>query len=361
MARLSRFALVLVLVPVACGKIKAPGDETTVDAPVADARPIDASEHLTPPVAALTTLGFAGTSVQCTVATPASGPGTISYQAAWTLSGFPFTDATTTMFAGDTLPGTVTHDNGVATCTLFATNGTETVSAAAVSTMPFKARLAYVASGLDAATLQTIDLDTFAVTTIGSFGVTYEFGDIAWDAVHQKLFMVDGRGAEALYTVNVATGSATEIGAYGLADMFGLGFDGSGNLYGGVQNPAAGVATLQLANQATGAMTGIGGTVGISGLAFDTKRSMMVALAVGSTNGQLQSVDLATGSQTQLSSDGTLNDLGLTYDPLTDAFYAADFSGNLYRYDPANGYTRTLVHAFAGGEFTGIAMILPPP
>jgi len=40
--------------------------------------------------------------------------------------------------------------------------------------------------------------------------------------------------------------------------------------------------------------------------------------------------------------EGFINNCGLGYDPTLDLYWAIDWSGDLYSYDPNNGYTRTL-------------------
>jgi hypothetical protein len=54
-------------------------------------------------------------------------------------------------------------------------------------------------------------------------------------------------------------------------------------------------------------------------------------------------IDRMTGAPTILSNAGFINNCGLAYDPFMDLFWAIDWSGDLFTYDPNAGYTRTLV------------------
>jgi hypothetical protein len=361
MARLHVHALALAaaIAPLGCGKVTDP-DATKVDAISIDAFVPPDAEHLSKPVASITTQGIAGTTLQCVASTPATGAGTVEQIASWQINGEPFTTATTTAIAGDTIPLLTVHTNDVAQCTLFATNGTETTASDPVSTDPFKPRLAYaIEQGSNE--LETIDLDSFATTPIGKLDVNFAFGDIAWDATNQKLYMVDGEGgngsnSNALYTIDVTTGKTTLIGVHGVPDLGALSFDGSGQLYAGsfLGNE------LRLVNTTSSLMTTIGTTSFSSdGFAFDTKRQLMMTMVGGA--GQMSTLDLSTGVPTQVSADGGLNDFGMTYDPFVDRLEVIDFNGSTFRYDPNNNYTRQQLQTLTNQRICGLAMILPPP
>jgi hypothetical protein len=185
--------------------------------------------------------------------------------------------------------------------------------------------------------LQKIDMPTLTITDIGPLGVTFSYGDLAWNPYTSTLYMVDGRGAQSLYTVNVTTGAATLVGSHGITDLFGLAFDTlNATLYAtGFNN-----TTLYSLNPATGAATAIGSTiVRLGALAYDSRRDMLVGFNDGP--GDLYQVNINTGATTLLASPGSNNDSGATYDPGLDRLFDADVNGNLYSYHIASGYVRT--------------------
>jgi hypothetical protein len=187
--------------------------------------------------------------------------------------------------------------------------------------------------------LRAIDPITHALTDIGPLGAGFDFGDLAWDGTTATLWMIDGRPLEALYTVNVNTGAASLVGIHGVEDLFGLAFDTStGTLYGSGESPTG----LYTMNQLTGMETFIGDPlVAADGLTYDSLRDQLVGLEAG--GGELNLIDRVTGAPTLLSSQGFINNCGLAYDPFLDLYWAIDWSGDLYTYDPNAGYTRTLV------------------
>jgi hypothetical protein len=346
---MSRLAWLVILVA-ACGQVKSSNpDGSTIDSP---------GNPITPAAIQVTQHPIAGGPVSCTITRPASGgSGTLTSHATWTLDNGAFAATATTAFTDDTIPGDQTHTGHVFACTVVSTDGQSTAMSASASTT-VEGRFAFVVN--DATTsLMKIDLDTNTLTNIGSLGVQYEFGDLAWDPATQTLFMVDGRttaNSKALYRLNITTGAATLVGSHGQTDMFALGFDPtSGKLFGAVKGTVA--PTLFLMNTITGAATQIGGTTSYEGLAFDTKRSQMIAIEAGAA--AIASVDTATGATTQLASPGSTNDSGMTYDPFIDRFWVADLNGNLFQYDPTNTFARITAHTFTGNGFSAIALQIP--
>jgi hypothetical protein len=205
--------------------------------------------------------------------------------------------------------------------------------------------------------LKKIDLPTLTVTNIGSLGVTFSFGDLAWNPYTSTLYMIDGRGAQSLYTVNVTTGAATLVGSHGITDLFGLAFDIANNtLYAAT---FSGSYTLYSMNTATGAATAIGSTgVSLGALAYDSRRNMLIGVNDGS--GSLYQINISTGATTLLASPGNTNDSGATYDALQDRLLDADYSGNLFSYNVANGYTRTTLLTGLGAN-DGLANLSAVP
>lgn len=187
--------------------------------------------------------------------------------------------------------------------------------------------------------LRALDPFTLTFTDIGPLGVGFDFGEVAWDDTNGVLWMIDGRPLEALYTVNINTGAASLVGIHGIEDLFGLAHDPTTNtLYGSGESPTGFYSMSMM----TGAPTLIGDPLhAADGLTYDSTRDQIVALAGG--GGELYSIDRMTGGVTILSNQGFINNCGLAYDPFQDLFWAIDWSGDLYTYDPNAGYTRSLV------------------
>ncbi len=361
---MARF-LLLALALVGCGKVT---DPDAVDGSIhGDGTGLDAHVGVTKPVAKLASVAIAGAGATCAIGTASTGPGTITYVTSWSINGFPFTSATTTTLPNDTLPPSITHTGDVVACSLFASNGIDgALSDPARATMG--ARTAFLAArDLSApnpsnGTLLSIDLDTLQVVTIGTFGVGFAFGDLAWDAKNQVLYMVDGQSAKTLYTVDITTGKATAVGVHGLTDMRGLAIDPTtGRLFGdlGLASPA-----LVVLNTTSGAATGIGGTTALDGLVFDTKRALMMGLVAGGS-AAVVTVDETSGktSGAHIIAGGPngVENSGMTYDAFTDKLVAIDEVGTVVEIDPANNYSSFARTTLATTGIDGVAIKLPKP
>ena len=254
---------------------------------------------------------------------------------------------------GGVLSGTtaVNAVNGVATFSGlsidFAGTGYTLVASSATLTSATSAAFNVAARGVvyiirdSDAKFQRLDPNSLAITDVGALGVGYNFGDCAWNPSNNTLYMVDGRATNTLYRINLLTGAATAIGVHGITDMFALGYHPPTNaIYGITFSPSS----LYRFNLTTGAATLIGptGVSSLEGLVWDPVRSQFVALHTGSD--ALYTIDVATGAATLLrAAAGSINDAGLTYDPVIDRFWSVDYSGNLFRYDPTLSYVRTSV------------------
>ncbi|MCX4243706.1 hypothetical protein [Paraliomyxa miuraensis] len=194
--------------------------------------------------------------------------------------------------------------------------------------------------------LRALDPFTLAFTDIGPLGVGFDFGEVAYDTTNGILWMIDGRPLEALYTVNMATGAASLVGVHGIDDLFGLAHDPTTNtLFGSGESPTG----FYSMNTMTGAASLIGDpAMAADGLTYDSTRDQIVALAAG--GGTMYSIDRMTGAPTVLSNAGFIDNCGLAYDPFQDLYWAIDWSGNLYTYDPNMAYTRTLVLSGLGSH-----------
>ncbi len=65
------------------------------------------------------------------------------------------------------------------------------------------------------------------------------------------------------------------------------------------------------------------------------------------------------GSATLLYDGDFFNNCGMAYIPSLDEHWMIDWSGNLYSFDPANGYARTLIMN-AGASYDGLAYVPAP-
>jgi Divergent InlB B-repeat domain len=215
----------------------------------------------------------------------------------------------------------------------------------------------------DTAALQQIvnpDTATPSVAAIGPLGVTFAFGDCAYDSGNKNLYMVDGRGAKALYTLNTQTGAATLVGVHGITDVFALGYYPPGDALYGVgicaSTSCASGYGLYKFNVTTGAATLVGNAAYTNGLAWDSKRSLMMSIT---SSGGFNTINVGTGAVTSVGGSVLTNNNGMTYDPLTDKFWEATYNGQLGTADPNNTYTSTAFSIASIGIHTAICYILP--
>lgn len=208
----------------------------------------------------------------------------------------------------------------------------------------------------DTDTLVRFDTDALTETSIGSLGVAFQFGDIAYNTSNNTMYMVDGRGDHGLYTIDLSTGAATLIGTHGVGDLFGLAWDASTNTM--FASQFAGGTDVFTVDLSTGAATSIGNSnIGFGGMVVNTATGQLVGINDGS--GGLYSIDRSTGAGTLIASPGGNNDSGLTYDAATGMYWDIDWSGNVFQIDPSNAYTRTTI--FSGlGSHDGAAIVPVP-
>ena len=205
--------------------------------------------------------------------------------------------------------------------------------------------------------LIAIDNVTLNLTDIGPLGVPFEFGGLAYDPQSDTLFMVGGDVNKALYRVSRATGEATLIGDHGVGRLFGLDFDSdNGVLYGSQYVGGSGLFVL---NTRTGSASRVGdlGGNGFGALAYDAGTDTLIGLEIAA--GDLFSVNRTTAAKTLLLDGPFVNDGGLAFDTERQLLWAIDFSGNLYSYDPADGYARS-THLSGLGAHDGLAFVPDP-
>lgn len=200
----------------------------------------------------------------------------------------------------------------------------------------------------DTDVLQRMDPETLAITDVGPLGVAFNFGDCAWEPASRTLYMVDGRAANTLYTVDLATGAATAVGVHGIRDLFAVEIHApTGVLY-----AAAGIGAdwvLYRLDRSTAAATAIGGLTNyVHGMAWDAGREVMVAVRGSNVGGFFMTVDLETAALTYVAGTIPFDNHGITYDPIRDLLWGADYSGGIFQFDPAASYAGTLVASDTG-------------
>jgi hypothetical protein len=225
-----------------------------------------------------------------------------------------------------------------------------------------------MASHVDAGTLYTIrddnnrltsiDTNTLVFTDIGSTGIfSGDFGGLAYKAATDTLYWIPGRDNNNLYTLNRSTGTATLVGSHGIPDLFGLEYvAATDTLYATQFSGGSGLFTL---DQSNGTATTITSAMsnGISGLAYDTTRAMLVGVQIGFADTALYDINPTNGAQTLLFDGGSLNASGLAYDPDLDTFWAIDWSSDLYRFDPQAGYALTTILDTDTFPYDGLAYV----
>lgn len=218
-------------------------------------------------------------------------------------------------------------------------------------------------------TLQTIDLSTNTFTNVGSLGVGFNFGDLAYDSSTGTMFMVDGWGGtfntghiSQLYSVNLATGAATLIGSTGLTSVMGLAYNPmTGKLYGSRSTVGTGLFEI---DKATGAATFLSAQTSLDGLTYVGSTGQLVGFEAGS-NGGADFYDLSnTGSSgVLLGNGGFVNNGGIAWDAATNRVIAVDWSGQLYSYSATDFNSRTLLGGGFGSK-DGLAFatgVVPEP
>lgn len=227
--------------------------------------------------------------------------------------------------------------------------GAAVALAAAIGMSGGEAQAALIYQTCNGATLCTVDTDTGAVATIGSFGVGSTFG---------TAFDIDGTlyattGSNSLATVNLSTGAATILGALP-SQTYAINFDSQGQLFAFATNGG-----LYQLDKTTGAGTLIANTgiTSMMDIAFDSSDTLF-----GVTGGRLYQFD--TGSGAVLSniatSLGSAN-MGIMFDA-DDTLWATLYTGNsgLYTLDTTTGIG-TLVHAAGLSAPHGGDIFVPPP
>ncbi len=206
--------------------------------------------------------------------------------------------------------------------------------------------------------LERINPSTLIRTFLGPLGTSsYGSGDCAWNSSDSTLYAVAGdlRG-NGLYRVSLTTGIATLIGAHDplslLLDslayhpptnkLYGIGY-GDGRLY--EISAATGVANP----------IGATGLPFFDGLAWDSRRNIMIALNVGAGS-SFYSVDVETGAITLIAVAGVLTNVSLTYDATIDRFWSIDTNGGIQQFDPSEDFAMTPIGS-VGGMHSCIALV----
>ncbi len=215
-------------------------------------------------------------------------------------------------------------------------------------------------------TLQTIDLSTNTFSNVGSLGVGFSFGDLAYDSSSGTMFMVDGRGGgfnnlhiSQLYSVNLATGAATLIGSTGQTEMFGLTYNPSnGKLYGSRSTTGTGLYEI---DKTTGAATFLSSQTSLDGLTYVGSTGQMIGFEAG--NSDFYDLTNTSSAGVFLGDGGYLNNGAIAWDAASDRVLAIDWSGGFYSYSPSDFNSRTTLASNLGSK-DGLAFatgVVPEP
>jgi hypothetical protein len=213
-------------------------------------------------------------------------------------------------------------------------------------------------------TLYTLDVSTLTITPVGPLGVSYNFGDLAFDPSTATMYMTDGWGAglsvpSSLYTVNLATGAATLVGSMGVNSVFALAYDPLTSKLYGATSTISPFSFVEI-DRTTGAATVIGSPGNsIDGMTFLGSNGTIVGLEAGV--GLLHMIDPGTGTAMPLFTGGSfVNNCGIAWNAANDKIYALDVDGALCTFDAANFYARqnlwTFHHGFDGLAAAGIGV-----
>jgi hypothetical protein len=188
----------------------------------------------------------------------------------------------------------------------------------------------------DPTTLYRVDPTTFAVTTVGSFGVADQMTDVAVTPAGQLY----GISFTALYAIDEGTGAATYI-----ADVPGTGNNSLTFLPNGTLLASDSMGAVKVVNPATGQTTAVGnygsGLVSAgdlvatrSGIMYGTS-STTAGGGDASTNNVLLRVDVGTGVATQVGLTGFGDVWGLAYSNARVIGFTTE--GQIVRIDPQTG------------------------
>lgn len=164
--------------------------------------------------------------------------------------------------------------------------------------------------------LVTFDATTGAGTLGPSVNIEGPITSLAFDPVTGLLYgnttVGFGGGPDKLYSIDPVTGNATFVGVIGFDNVFALGFDQAGALF-GVSD-----STDQLIGIST--LTGAGTLIGSTGLGFvfdiASRPEDGVMFAADSGTSSLYRIDLGTGATTLVGPYGSAtNVVGLAFSP----------------------------------------------
>jgi hypothetical protein len=201
-------------------------------------------------------------------------------------------------------------------------------------------------------TLQRMNLDTGNVQLIGSLGMGYDWGGLAWDPTTDTMYLAGGRGDPSIYTVDLTNGATRFVGTHGVPDVFSIAVDpNSGDLYALQANSYAGLYAIDKRN---GAATMLGNPgVGFGGA--DWYRGGRIIGNMSFTS-DIYEMNPANGANQLLVSFGlSLQDNGLAYDVDSDRIVLVDHSGSVWMGAVASASTTKM--AINLGYLSGAAIV----
>lgn len=202
--------------------------------------------------------------------------------------------------------------------------------------------------------LVRIDPQSLVLTEIGPLRTGLSNGGLAWDPVSETLYMLSGTNRAELFTVDLSSGEANSVAPIFRPRLTGIAYDCIRDLIyaldwdGGLTHIDPSNGTLVGGSGASDPE----GDYGFNGLGFNQHQDILVGIrdnhpwdSTGETKGDLYSIEWHIGGGKKLLYDNPqpgFSANGLAYDPDNDLYWSVNQLGELYSFDPSDGYRHTL-------------------
>lgn len=182
--------------------------------------------------------------------------------------------------------------------------------------------------------LWMFDTLTEQFSLVGPLGIQFNFGGLAWDSNAQVMYLFDYAAPYNMYTVNLNTGRATLVGSTGL-QMISAAYDPNNDVLWAGDISNTGWYSIDRATGRATARYNFG--IIPSGAGWSPVERAIVYNRIGAAD--FYAFDPDSGTNTQLGGPNTfINDAGMSYDADTQLYWVFDYSGNVFKVDPARGY-----------------------
>jgi len=200
--------------------------------------------------------------------------------------------------------------------------------------------------------LVSIDTDNLVLREIGSLRTSLYEGGMAWDPVSQTLYAASGGRFPDLLRVDIATGEATVVERIYTLDLSGLAYDCTNNVLYAARNDGGFFSINTETAVATGFSKAPGDNNDFKGLTYDQNHDTLIGLKGsngwdwGNENqGDLYLLEWRTNGGLSKLYDNPSPELvtsGLAFDPEKNFYWSVNHDGELYSFDPANGFQHNL-------------------